>query len=158
MAASLGARHLVAVSGLLLISACTGGGDPPGVGETLEGSFIRAAQTWDLNRDGMVTCDEWKSYASQLFDDADANRDGRLTSDEFAKIVKQDRLFEVANFKYFDAANQGFISKEQFVERANPAFTVLDRNNTCSLTRDQLRAATTPVSSPGEFKPFEPKQ
>jgi len=38
--------------------------------------FLSAAGTWDRNHDGIVTCDEWKSYAGELFDAADANHDG----------------------------------------------------------------------------------
>ena len=37
--------------------------------------FLMAAGSWDRNRDNNVTCDEWKSYATELFNGADANAD-----------------------------------------------------------------------------------
>ena len=114
----------------------------PGLSDSVEGSFIRAAQTWDLNHDGNVTCDEWRAYALSVFKEADTNHDGKLTPDEFAKLAKIDRLFEVANFGYYDVNKQGYVTQADFVDRPNPAFAVLDKDNTCVLSTYQLRAAT----------------
>ena len=114
----------------------------PGDATTVDGAFIRAAQTWDINHDGNVTCDEWKSYALSLFKEADANHDGRLTPDEFAKLASMDHLFDTANFQYYDKDNKGYVTQADFVDRANPAFTQLDKDNTCVLKHYQLRSAT----------------
>ncbi len=124
----------------LLGAGCTG--TAPGLSDTVEGSFIRAAQTWDINHDGKVTCDEWRTYAASLFKDVDTNHDGKLTREEFVKLEKIDRLFEVANFDYYDVNKQGFVTQADFVERPNPAFTALDKDKTCVLSSYQLRAAT----------------
>ena len=48
-------------------------------------------------------CDEWKAYAAELFDSADAGHKGFVSTDEFATIIKTDRMFETADFKYWDA-------------------------------------------------------
>lgn len=130
---------LATASIALLGSGCS---TAPGLSDTVEGSFIRAAQTWDLNHDGKVTCEEWRSYAASLFKEVDANHDGKLTPDEFARLPKIDRLFDVANFEYYDVNRQGYVTQAEFVERANPAFAALDKDNTCVLTTYQLRAAT----------------
>ena len=114
----------------------------PGLSDSVEGSFIRAAQTWDLNHDGKVTCDEWRSYAASLFKEVDLNHDGKLTRDEFARLAKIDRLFEVANFEYYDVNRQGYVTEADFVDRPNPAFATLDKDKTCVLNTYQLRAAT----------------
>jgi hypothetical protein len=114
----------------------------PGMSDTIEGSFIRAAPTWDLNRDGKVTCEEWKTYARSVFKEVDVNHTGKLTPGDFEKLTKIDRLFEVANFKYYDVNRQGYVTEAEFVERANPAFATLDTNNSCVLSTYQLRAAT----------------
>ena len=74
-------------------------GTSPGLSDTIEGTFIAAAETWDLNHDGKITCEEWRTYAASLFKEADSDHDGKLTREEFAKLPKIDRLFEVANFK-----------------------------------------------------------
>jgi len=50
-------------------------GTSPGLSNTIEGSFIRAVQTWDLNHDGYITCEEWRTYAASLFKEADSDHD-----------------------------------------------------------------------------------
>ena len=134
-------RFLLAGSSIALLGAgCSA--TAPGLSDSIEGSFIRAAQTWDLNHDGKVTCDEWRSYAASLFKEVDTNHDGKLTREEFAKLPKIDRLFDVANFDYYDVNKQGYVTQANFVDRPNPAFTTLDKDNTCVLNSYQLRAAT----------------
>jgi Ca2+-binding EF-hand superfamily protein len=110
--------------------------------DSIEGTFIRAAATWDLNHDGKVTCDEWRAYAASLFKEADTNHDGKLTKEEFERLPKIDRLFEVANFEYYDVNKQGYITQADFVDRPNPAFAELDKDHTCVLSTYQLRAST----------------
>ncbi len=104
----------------------------------IEGTFIRAAQTWDLNDDGKVTCEEWRFYAASLFKEADSDHDGKLTRQEFAKLPKIDRLFEVANFNYYDVNKQGYVTQAEFVDRPNPAFAALDHDKSCVINSDQL--------------------
>ena len=49
----------------------------------LELTFISAAQTWDLNKDNVVTCDEWKAYSTQAFREGDANGDRVVSGADF---------------------------------------------------------------------------
>ena len=70
------------------------------------------------------------AYAASLFKDVDTNHDGKLTREEFAKLEKIDRLFEVANFDYYDVNKQGTVTQADFVDRPNPAFTALDTEKT----------------------------
>ncbi len=140
------ASIVVAACAALLPAGCSP--SSPGTADTIEGTFIRAAPTWDLNHDGKVTCEEWKGYARMLFKEVDTNHDGKLTPEEFAKLPMIDRLFETANFKYYDVNNQGYITEADFVERPNPAFTTLDKENTCVLSAYQLRAATSDSGMP----------
>jgi len=132
---------LAASTSLAILAA--GCSSPAGLSDSIEGSFIRAAPTWDLNHDGVVTCDEWRGYAAQLFKEADLNHDGKLTQEEFARLAKVDRLFETADFKYYDADRKGYVTEADIVERRNPAFAELDKQNTCRINAYQLRAATT---------------
>ncbi len=73
----LRARGVAAAVGLLvvLLTACSGSS----LGE-VDRVFLSAAGNWDRDRDGAVTCLEWKQYAGELFDSADANRDGFVIS------------------------------------------------------------------------------
>ena len=121
------------------VSACAGGSSSPlGSASPIEREFAIAAITWDLNKDGNVTCDEWKQYVTALFRDADANRDGILTREEYAKLVRSDRLFETVGMSYFDANADGRLSLTEMTEKANPAFALLDKNGDCVISKDEL--------------------
>jgi EF hand len=103
--------------------------------------FLSAAGTWDRNHDGIVTCDEWKSYAGELFDAADANHDGFVDRIEWATIVHTDRMFQTVDLGYYDANGDGKLSREEFVDKPNRAFVLLDKENTCQLSSAQVAGA-----------------
>jgi hypothetical protein len=103
--------------------------------------YLVAAGSWDRNHDNVVTCDEWKAYANELFTGADANGDGVVDETEWAHIVSIDRMFQTANFAYFDAKGDGKITREEFVDKPNPAFVLMDTAKTCSLNGDQIASA-----------------
>ncbi len=131
------ALHLGPVSAFaLLLAACSGSSVPD-----VDRVFLSAAGNWDRNRDGIVTCDEWKAYAGELFDAADTNHDGSLDSAEYAKVISIDRMFETADFSYYDSNKDGKVDRMEFVERPNRAFALLDKNNECRLSANQVAGA-----------------
>jgi Ca2+-binding EF-hand superfamily protein len=146
-------RNAGIVAALIAGVAAAGcGSSAPGLRDGMDGAFIRAAATWDLNHDGNVTCDEWKQYAASVFKDADTNHDGKLTRDEFAKLAKIDRLFLMADFDYYDDAKKGSVTLADLTDKPNPAFQQLDTEHTCVIKTYQLRAAITaetPQENPG---------
>jgi hypothetical protein len=149
-------RNAGPLAGLILALAAAGcGSSAPGLKEGMDGAFIRAAATWDLNHDGNVTCDEWKQYVATLFKEFDTNRDGKLTADEFDRLAKADRLFLMANMEYYDPGHKGYVSPDDFNSRPNPAFEQLDTDHTCVIKTYQLRAAIT--DSPKQDNPGAPK-
>ncbi len=103
--------------------------------------FLSAAGGWDRNRDGVVTCEEWKEYAAELFTAADANGDGSLDRTEYTKIISIDRMFETVDFSYYDANGDGKVDRTEFVDKPNRAFALLDKNNECRLTANQVAGA-----------------
>ena len=40
--------------------------------------LLSSAPSWDLNGDGIYTCDEWKVFVNKIFDRADKNHDGHV--------------------------------------------------------------------------------
>ena len=118
------------------LTACSGNSVPD-----VDRVFLSAAGSWDRNRDGYVTCDEWKAYAAELFDAADANRDGALDPTEYAKLAGTDRMFQTVEFKYYDANGNGRIERSEFVDKPNRAFALLDKNNECRLSAAQVAGA-----------------
>jgi len=112
----------------------------PSIPET-DRVFLSAAGTWDRNHDGIVTCDEWKAYARELFDTADADHDGFVDRTEWATIVATDRMFQTVDLGYYDANGDGKLSREEFVDKPNRAFVLLDKENTCRLDSAQVAGA-----------------
>ena len=131
------AAAVCAGAGLLTVIAGCGGSSIP---ET-DRVFLSAAGNWDRNRDGIVTCDEWKAYAAELFDAADANHDGFVDRNEYATIVATDRMFQTVEFSYYDTNGDGKLDRAEFVEKPNRAFVLLDKDHTCRLNASQVAGA-----------------
>lgn len=111
-------------------------------------TFITAAQTWDLNKDGSVTCDEWKEYVTTSVREADTNGDGALDAPEYQNLIKSDRLFEIANIAYYDTNGDGRVSADEILAKPNRAFQLLDKNNDCQIARNESVQVYAPVSQP----------
>jgi hypothetical protein len=124
---------------LVLLMGCSGSSLPD-----TDRVFLSAAGGWDRNRDGVVTCDEWKAYATELFNAADSNHDGSLDRTEYAKIISTDRMFQTVEFGYYDANGDGKVERTEFVDKPNRAFALLDKNNECKLTANQTAGARAP--------------
>ena len=137
---------------ILALGGCAGSKNPLATASSTERAFVAAAETWDLNHDGSVTCDEWKQYAGTLFRGADANGDGFLARDEFAAMSRVDRLFETVGFAYFDADHDGRISLSELTEKLNPAFALLDANSDCVLSPEERWHASDSKGAPGGSK------
>jgi Ca2+-binding EF-hand superfamily protein len=101
-------------------------------------SFLRGITSYDQNRDGAVTCDEWRAAAAGLFAKANRSGSGAMTDAEFANLASTDRTFLVANFKYYDANGDGKVDRKEFVERPNPAFGYADKDGDCRLSEPEL--------------------
>jgi hypothetical protein len=124
---------------LTLLAGCSSSGGPS-LGD-VDRVYLSAAGSWDRNHDGVITCDEWRAYAGELFDAADANHDGFIDASEYAKIVAMDRMFQTVDMRYFDTDHDGKLSRAEFVDKPNRAFALLDKSNTCRLTADQVAGA-----------------
>ena len=77
-------RALGSLACLVLFPAALAGGCASGISNPFKNTsdfdrtFIAAAQTWDLDKNGTVACDEWVRYISTEFRQADTNGDGAL--------------------------------------------------------------------------------
>ena len=100
-------------------------------------TFIGAAQTWDLDKNSIVSCDEWKQYVTTALREADSNADGALSPDEYAVMAKSDRLFSVADAKYYDSNGDGRVSLDELTGKQNRAFSLLDKNGDCQIDRTE---------------------
>src|SRR5450756_459404 len=110
-----------------------------------DGMLKNGPPIWDTNRDGVYTCDEWKSFAERIFTSADRNRDGHLDPSEFATVQKADATLADADFGYFDENQDGKITRKEFVEKPSAFILRFDGNGDCRVTADEIRAAGTPT-------------
>jgi hypothetical protein len=102
-------------------------------------ALVAWATVWgDVARTGLFTCDEWKRYATKLFNDADKNRDGYLSEEEFQSIRKADQMLKHADLAYFDDNRDGRVSRSEFVEKPNLFFAKYDRKRECRVTYDNI--------------------
>ncbi|MFT3733070.1 MAG: histidine kinase [Hyphomicrobium sp.] len=118
--------------------------NPFGSGNTIsevDRAYLQAAGSWDLNHDSVVTCNEWKSYAEDLFNGADANHDDFLDATEWKNLTDVDKMFVTADLKYFDANGDGKVSRQEFVDKPNPAFVLMDKSGSCKLDANQIASA-----------------
>lgn len=150
------APGLVVVSSLALQVGCAAGNSPFASASDVEKRFVAAAITWDLSRDGDVTCDEWKRYATELFDEADEDNNGFLNRAEFAAMARRDRLFETAGFAYLDLQKDGRVARAELVDRSNPAFALMDADKDCVLTREERASPRAKTSTLGSVTASPP--
>lgn len=148
-------RIHVLILGLAGLSLAACGGGSSGGGLSLTGSvdsttkdFIKAVGTWDADRDGIVTCDEWKAYATRQFSAADGNADLSLDAREYSALSGRDALFHTVKSDFFDANRNGQVSRDEFVNKPNPAFTRLDANKDCGLTLAERAVVPTKKRKP----------
>lgn len=101
--------------------------------------FLGAMSRWDLDHDGILTCEEWARFAGQLFRRADKNDDGMLDAQEFLTLRKLDPILADADLAYFDDNQDGRVTRGEFIDRPNPIFARYDRNHDCQVTADELQ-------------------
>jgi hypothetical protein len=99
---------------------------------------------WDINHDGVYTCDEWKRYLDRMFTTADRNHDGHLDSTEFAAIRQAGTALADADFGYFDENQDGKITRDEFVSKPSEFILRFDRNGDCRVTPDEMKPAENP--------------
>ena len=159
------AARVAMLGASLLVGACSGAKLPSvgsinpfssskSISET-DRVFLMAAGSWDRNRDNMVTCEEWKAYATELFNGADGNADDALDEAEWARVVGVDRMFTTANHDYYDTNNDGKVMRAEFVDRPNTAFALLDTSKTCTLSGAQVAGARSKTEYDVSGKPKE---
>jgi hypothetical protein len=120
-------------------------GMPPGEMRNSESMrpdpLIFAARRWDLNQDGVFTCDEWKQFVGRIFTLADANNDGSLDVSEFEQLKRIEPFFADADMSYFDDNRDHRISRKEFTTKPNPFFLRYDINHDCRVTADEIKEA-----------------
>jgi hypothetical protein len=114
---------------------------PPPAARQPSDPFAGAMSRWDLDHDGILTCEEWKRFAGQVFRRADRNGDGVLDGPEFSMLGRLEPILAKADMAYFDANQDGRLSLREFVDTPNPIFGRYDRDHDCQVTADEIKGA-----------------
>lgn len=134
---SIAVAASAALAGCSSMPSLSNVGSPFSSGSGIDRTFIGAAQTWDFDKDGSVTCDEWKNYVATLHRESDGDGDGALVDAEFQKMAKTDQLFSVADRSYYDANGDGKVTVDEMTGKPNSAFKQLDKNGDCRIDRNE---------------------
>ncbi len=151
----------VGISGCALVILCIAMGST--AGQVRKGSetstsrkysgmdpFLAWATDWgDPKGEGVYTCEQWKQYATKVFNEADHNHDGYVDVQEFEAIRKAHAMFRDADVGYFDDNRDGRLSRGEFVDKPNPLFTRYDKKGTCRVTLDDIANASEKPSKGG---------
>jgi hypothetical protein len=101
--------------------------------------FLAWATVWgNVKGEGVYTCEEWKRYATGLFNNADRNHDGYVDAQEFETIRQADAMLADSDLAYFDDNRDGRMSRTEFINKPNPFFAHYDRKGTCNVTLDDI--------------------
>jgi len=145
------ARLLFCLAAASLAAGCSSASSSSGPAiSDVDKSFLRGISSYDQNRDGTVTCEEWRAAAGGLFGKANRSGNGVMTEAEFANLAATDRTFLVANFKYYDANGDGKVDRKEFVERPNPAFGFADKDGDCRLNEPELLTVRNLTAPPAD--------
>lgn len=132
---------LASLTGASFASAQSAAGSDTATSRRARGndSLVAWATTWgDIGRTGVYTCDEWKRYATRLFNEADKNRDGFVDAQEFKSIQQADLMLKSADLAYFDDNRDGRLSRSEFVDKPNQFFARYDKKGECRVTLDNI--------------------
>ncbi len=105
------------------------------------------AREWG-GQGGYFTCDQWRAYVTRMARIGDPRHKGYIDAAGFELIKKASPVFENASFDYFDMQGKGRISQKEFVEFESPFFARFDKNHTCHVTLEDIRAASKPQEAP----------
>ncbi|MGQ0671638.1 MAG: EF-hand domain-containing protein [Hyphomicrobium sp.] len=141
-----GPALVIAALPALVLAGCSST-SPFKSASSLDVTFLSASQTWDLDKNGTITCDEWKQYAGGELRNADGDGDGALNATEWSQLSRSDRLFETADLAFFDSSGDGKVTAEEIAAKPNPAFKMLDRNGDCQIGYDEKATVYSNVKS-----------
>jgi len=95
----------------------------------------------DLNEDGIVTCFDSGIFRGRRFDSVDDDGNGELTMAELREAEWFNVAFLEDRFDHYDLDNSRLVERDEFINRANPDFDVIDANLDCIITLEELSAS-----------------
>lgn len=99
-------------------------------------------ESTDINKDGVVSKDEFTARGEEMFSKLDTNKDGVVTQDEMTKEAAK-RATEQAGkrFSHMDNDGDGKISQAEFDKLGEKRFARMDENGDGKLEKGEGRHA-----------------
>jgi len=100
-------------------------------------------EKFDVNKDGKVSKEEFKSYMGKRFQRMDVDKDDVITIDELGQYERgQQKKRKKSKLARLDSDGDGSISKEEFIapriKQIEKKFLKLDKNKDGKLTTDEF--------------------
>jgi EF hand len=104
--------------------------------------------SFDQNKDGILTPDEIRSVSAKLFVRMDANGDGSLTVEEYVFGIPEDHKQELerarTRFNIMDRNGDGRATQEEFIEFGLRVIQLGDTDGNGQLSRAEFSESVTP--------------
>lgn len=141
------AKPIWILGGLILIFALGAcgparqriGGPLPELTPAMREQLQQRLNFYDLNQDGIVSCDDVAIRRAELFTIVDEDKNGGLDSGEYMELRWHDKLYVLLELSNDDRDHNGLISLTEFQERSDPYFRRLDKDRDCIITVEEYR-------------------
>src|SRR5260370_19502253 len=104
-------------------------------GTAADDPVIASLPYWDFNHDGVYTCENWKRYMTQIFNQADRRKRGSIDAEEIQAVIAAVPMFRHAEIGYFDDKKKGGITRHDFVDTLSPFYLRYDYKHTSRRAR-----------------------
>ena len=108
--------------------------------------------SYDLNQDGIVSCDDVAIRRAELFTIVDEDKSGGLDQREYMELRWHDKLYVLLELSNDDRDHNGLISLTEFQERSDPYFRRLDKDRDCIITVEEYQVDLV-TASQERFRP-----
>lgn len=135
--------HTITLITLSAVSVAACGGNrgprerPPLSPERVERLNDRFVRQWDINKDGLVTCEDIPARRQQVFDQVNADSDNGLSPAEYRQVAFEDKSFLFYSFEYMDENTDGAISLSEFSRIPQNEFNSADKNKDCMISAEE---------------------
>ncbi|MEE8294547.1 MAG: hypothetical protein V3R64_02440 [Sphingomonadales bacterium] len=115
------------------------GDPPPELTPEMREQLQQRLNSYDLNQDGIVSCEDVAIRRTELFTIVDEDKSGGLDQREYMELRWHDKLYVLLELSNDDRDHNGQISLEEFQERSDPYFRRLDKDRDCIITVEEYQ-------------------
>lgn len=154
------ANPFLIVSGLILIFALGACGPKrqridgplPELTPAMRDQIQQRLDFYDLNQDGIVSCEDTALRRSELFKLVDEDENGGLDSGEYMDLRWHDKLYVLLELPNDDLDQDGLVSLAELQQRGDPFFGRIDVDRDCIISVEEYQVELR-SAQPEKFRP-----